>query len=302
MLNSLNKFSNKEYRESLSYEDQYYTKKFLLYLKLSQFNFNMSTSIMERSKKPFEVKDKEIWQDFISNFFKFAETSSNKITSISATELDERGEKQVQEALDGITGFSKEVLTQYNAIACLVCKSFLINIDKKIENKLEVLLEYSLDILNVYLENEIVLLDLFFKNDKSVERTFKKIQGYSKNTRDKILNTVWDMFHVRLLELQMFYDNKKSSNDLYLHYFVSQDKAFKELLLYNPLKLFIIRGDRQFAIRKVGINDISENERLKEKILNEAAKRKNMVESVDFSSELTSLLEEISKGQENHFG
>lgn len=301
MLNSLNKFANEEYRKNLSYEDNYYTKKFLLYLKLSQFNFKISTSIMERSKKTFEIKDREIWRDFISNFFKFTETSSDKIVSISATELNEKVEKQVQEALDGIAGFSKEVITQYNAIVCLVCKAFLINIDKKIENKLEALLEYSLDTLNVYLENEIVLLDPFFKNDKSVERTFKKIQGYSKNTKDKILNTVWDMFHVRLLELQMFYDNKKTSNDLYLHYFVSQDKAFKELLLYNPLKLFIIRGDRQFAIRKIGINDILENERLKEKILNEATRRKNMVESVDFDSELTTLFKEIREGQDNHF-
>lgn len=301
MLNSLNKFVNKEYRDKLSYIDNYYTKKFLLYLKLSQFSFNMSTCIMERSKKPFKVRDKKIWQSFISNFFKFTETSSDEIIGISATELDEKVEKQVQEALAGVTDFSNETIDQYNAIACLVCKAFLINIDKKIENKLEILLEYSLDTLKVYLENELILLDLFFKNDKNVERTFKKIQGYSKNTKDKILNTVWDMFHVRLLELQMFYDNKKTLNNLYLHYFVSQDKAFKELLLYNPLKLFIIRGNEQFAIRKIGINDISDNARLKNRIRNEATKRKNMIGMVDYGSELTRLLKEIEKGQENHF-
>lgn len=212
--------------------------------------------------------------------------------------LSEEEKITASEMIDSIGNFSDKNLGYYDIIACLVSKAFLIKMDNNIKNKLDMLLEYSLDVLNVYLENEIILLDAYFKQNASVSRTFNKIEGVSKDTKNKILNTIWDIFHVRLMEVQMYSENKKE--DIFLHYFSSHDKAFEELLLYNPLKMFVIHDGKQYAIRERGIVSICNNNLLN-KISSEAKKRSSNVNNVDFKTELTNLFSEITKLQDKQF-
>ena len=272
-------------------------EKLLSYFKNNNFEYNMSTAMMERSKKTFEIKDKTIWNEIINNYLKFIRSDST-VQNYTVVNLSEEEKITASEMIDSIGNFSDKNLGYYDIIACLVSKAFLIKMDNNIKNKLDMLLEYSLDVLNVYLENEIILLDAYFKQNASVSRTFNKIEGVSKDTKNKILNTIWDIFHVRLMEVQMYSENKKE--DIFLHYFSSHDKAFEELLLYNPLKMFVIHDGKQYAIRERGIVSICNNNLLN-KISSEAKKRSSNVNNVDFKTELTNLFSEITKLQDKQF-
>lgn len=291
-------FFNKFSQGKLNKEKQVF-ERFLSHFKENGFEYNMSTAMLERSKKPFEIKDKAIWDEIVNNYLKFIRADSN-IENYTDTTLSAEEKNRALEMINGIGEFSNENLKQYDAIACLVCKAFLIKMDKTIQHKLDALLQYSLDILNVYLENEMVLLHAYFNQDESVSKTFKKIEGISKDTQNKILNTIWDIFHVRLVEWQMYSDNKQSE-EIFLHYFSSHDKAFRELLLYNPLKMFIIHDDRQYAIRKKGIAEICKNSVLLGKINSEAKKRFQEVAFIDYNKELMNLLSEIKNLQDKQF-
>ena len=240
-----------------------------------------------------------VWHIKLYFHLAFIRADSN-IENYTDTTLSAEEKNRALEMINGIGEFSNENLKQYDAIACLVCKAFLIKMDKTIQHKLDALLQYSLDILNVYLENEMVLLHAYFNQDESVAKTFKKIEGISKDTQNKILNTIWDIFHVRLVEWQMYSDNKQSE-EIFLHYFSSHDKAFRELLLYNPLKMFIIHDDRQYAIRKKGIAEICKNSVLLGKINSEAKKRFQEVAFIDYNKELMNLLSEIKNLQDKQF-
>ena len=291
-------FFNK-YSQGKLNKDTESLKKLLSHFKSNGYEYNMSTAMVERSKKPFEIKDRSIWNEIVENYLRFTRSDST-VENYSSIELSEAENTRVSEIINGIVDFSDEKIKQYEAIACLVCKAYLIKMDKTIVHKIDALLQYSLDVLNVYLENELVLLAGYFKQDEHVSRTFKKIEGISKDTQSKILNTIWDIFHIRLLEWQMYLDNKKGK-EIYLHYFSSHDKAFEELLLYNPLKMFIIHDNKQYAIRKKGIIEFCKNVKLLRKINSEAQKRLLNVNNVDYNNELTNLFSKIKKLQDKQF-
>ena len=149
-------FFNKFSQGKLNKEKQVF-ERFLSHFKENGFEYNMSTAMLERSKKPFEIKDKAIWDEIVNNYLKFIRADSN-IENYTDTTLSAEEKNRALEMINGIGEFSNENLKQYDAIACLVCKAFLIKMDKTIQHKLDALLQYSLDILNVYLENEMVLL------------------------------------------------------------------------------------------------------------------------------------------------
>lgn len=240
-------FFNKFSQGRLNKEKQVF-KRFLSHFKENGFEYNISTAMLERSKKTFAIKDRIIWKEIVGNYLRFTRIDST-IENYPFTNLSEEEKIRVEGIIASIGDFSDEKIREYDVIACLVCKAFLIKMDRTIKHKIDALLKYSLDVLNVYLENELVLLDGYFKHDEYVSRTFKKIEGISKDTQSKMLNTIWDIFHIRLMEWMMYSDNKKDQ-EIYLHYFSSHDKAFEELLLYNPLKMFVIHDNRQYAIRK----------------------------------------------------
>ena len=84
--------------------------------------------------------------------------------------------------------------------------------------------------------------------------TFKKIEGISKDTQSKMLNTHLGHLSYKINGMDDVFDNKKDQ-EIYLHYFSSHDKAFEELLPYNPLKMFVIHviGSMQYGKRELVI-------------------------------------------------
>ncbi|MCB7107626.1 MAG: hypothetical protein E6238_06730 [Streptococcus sp.] len=287
-------FFNKFSQGRLNKEKQVF-KRFLSHFKENGFEYNISTAMLERSKKTFAIKDRIIWKEIVGNYLRFTRIDST-IENYPFINLSEEEKIRVEGIIASIGDFSDEKIREYDVIACLVCKAFLIKMDRTIKHKIDALLKYSLDVLNVYLENELVLLDGYFKHDEYVSRTFKKIEGISKDTQSKMLNTIWDIFHIRLMEWMMYSDNKKDQ-EIYLHYFSSHDKAFEELLLYNPLKMFVIHDNRQYAIRKKGIGDICKNEYLLHKLYTESSDRIAKAPTINFEQELENLFVEITNLQ-----
>ncbi|MDF2002656.1 hypothetical protein P2Q02_08280 [Bacillus pumilus] len=136
--------------------------------------------------------DKNIWSEIILSYVKFSNIKFD-INEPDIFLLSEADYSWAKEIYYSLLECRNQQDVKYTVLCCLLLKAFLVKQDKKIKNKLEVILQYSLDVLNVYLES-----------DKSIEKTFQKIKGYSKKTVERILNTVWDIYHVRLIEQSFF--------------------------------------------------------------------------------------------------
>ena len=267
---------------------------YIEFIENNQFNYNISTAIMERSASAINNYGKKAWSEIIISYVKFSNKNFN-ITHPNKIMLTESDYEWAKDIYDFLLQ-EKEQISQYQALCCLMLKAFLIKQDKEIKNKTEVLLHYSLDVLNVYLELETIIIDKYFKNEKSVKKIFEKIENFSKDTVKKILNTTWDISHVRLMELTLAEDNK-DVEEVFLPYFSSRDLAFNELSEINPIKMFIIYEEQSFAIRKKGISDICTNESLLSKIENETEKRKINVNKVDLEGEKIKLMNEVKYKQ-----
>jgi len=267
---------------------------YIEFIENNQFNYNISTAIMERSASAINNYGKKAWSEIIISYVKFSNKNFN-ITHPNKIMLTESDYEWAKDIYDFLLQ-EKEQISQYQALCCLMLKAFLIKQNKEIKNKIEVLLHYSLDVLNVYLELETIIIDKYFKNEKSVKKIFEKIENFSKDTVKKILNTTWDISHVRLMELTLAEDNK-DVEEVFLPYFSSRDLAFNELSEINPIKMFIIYEEQSFAIRKKGISDICTNESLLSKIENETEKRKINVNKVDLEGEKIKLMNEVKYKQ-----
>ncbi|MEI3613117.1 hypothetical protein [Pseudogracilibacillus sp. SO30301A] len=268
-------------------------------IKKHKFNYNMSTALMERSSTSLDEDAQKIWGEIIESFLQFADNDFN-VSQPVKIRLPENEYKRAQEIFDSLFKLKQQSIIQYQALCCFLLKAFLIKQDKSIKNKTESLLQYSLDNLNVYLELETYLMSLYFESNKAIKKTFEKIEGYSKNTVERILNTAWDIAHVRFMESALEIDNK-NKDEIYLSYFSSRDNAFTELERVNPIKMFVVYDHGSFSIREKGITDICTNEVLLDKIQKEAQKRKENISRVNFAEEKQKLETQINRNQDQKF-
>jgi len=292
ILSYLNKYLNNR-KQNI---DIKHLLEYLQFIKGNEFSCNISTALMERSKSPLNNKSKKIWSEIIISYVKFTkeEFSIYQPKELMLNESDYMWAKDIYE---GLIELSAQQLDQYNALCCFVLKAFLIKQDKTIKNKLDTLLQYSLDVLNVYLELETVLIYYYSNADNVAKKIFEKIEGFSKATVNRILNTVWDISHFRLLETSLMIDNKESE-EIFLSYIGSRDNAFNELANINPIKMFVIYEGQSFAIRKKGIQDVCTNEELLHKIRSEMEERRININKVDLKREKSYLINEIKHKQE----
>ncbi|MCM3149870.1 hypothetical protein [Bacillus pumilus] len=296
ILTYLNRLLN-DYRQNIQKNE---FLDYLNFLKNNQFNYNITTALMERSMSVLSSIDKNIWSEIILSYVKFSNIKFD-INEPDIFLLSEADYSWAKGMYYSLLECRNQPDVKYTALCCLLLKAFLVKQDKKIKNKLEVILQYSLDVLNVYLELETVLINFYLESDKSIEKTFQKIQGYSKKTVERILNTVWDIYHVRLMEQSFFLDNS-DKEEIFLPYFSSRDDAFNELSKINQIKIFVINDGRPFVIRDMGIKDICNDEFLLNKIECETSKRENNVNKIDFENEKSKLINEIDNGQKLFFG
>lgn len=272
---------------------------YLEYIKKHKFNYSMLTALMERSSSLLDEKAQKIWGEIIESFLQFADNDFN-VNQPVKIRLPEKDYKKAREILDSLFELNQQSIIQYQVLCCFLLKAFLIKQDKSIKNKTESLLQYSLDNLNVYLELETYLMSLYFESNKAIKKTFEKIEGYSKNTVERILNTAWDIAHVRFMESALEIDNK-NKDEIYLSYFSSRDNAFTELERVNPIKMFVVYDHGSFSIREKGIVDICTNEVLLDRIQKEAQKRKENISRVNFAKEKQKLETQINHNQDQMF-
>ena len=178
-----------------------------------------------------------------------------------------------------------ENLEQFNVVCCCVMKAFLIktydNSSEK-SKKVDMFIKYCLDVLNCYLEKEIVILSLYIMDDNRTHRVFKKIKNKTDVIKN-ILNVAWDIYHIRLVEQIMLRDNMKNTKQVILSYFGTADNGLIDAMQINPVKAFVIVNDYPISVHQMNINDVCKNEKLLESRYLNAGVRVKRIKELDFT-------------------
>lgn len=135
---------------------------------------------------------------------------------------------------------------------------------------------------------------MFLKNDSSVQEIFKKLQVGAKGLIDKIYNTVWDIFHIRLLEQSTLFDCIGNQDVIYLNYFATADSGLAEVLRANPIKMLVYYNEKIIPIRRYDALDFFTQDELDFYTTEEKARlRAEKVQSIDFRSIKERLISEL---------
>lgn len=224
---------------------------YLKYIKETNYNLNMSISLLERISKPINIKR---WSDYVMSFVKY-ETLENitKDSLKSDIILPESKYKWAKDILDE-SEYMDEKFDQFYAVACILSKAFILK-TQKIDSKKKFLelLKYSLNELNIYLEFELYLMYKYLQNDKSVQRTFCKIESISNEILENIKNTTWDILHIRLVEEQIINDLKEGK--VIFHYIGTKDVGLQKIININPLKIIGFLDEQKIMVREHNFKD-----------------------------------------------
>lgn len=224
---------------------------YLKYIKEKNYNLNMSISLLERISKPINIKR---WSDYVISFVKY-ETLENitKDSLKSDIILPESKYKWAKDILDE-SEYMDEKFDQFYAVACILSKAFILK-TQKIDSKKKFLelLKYSLNELNIYLEFELYLMYKYLQNDKSVQRTFCKIESISNEILENIKNTTWDILHIRLVEEQIINDLKEGK--VIFHYIGTKDVGLQKIININPLKIIGFLDEQKIMVREHNFKD-----------------------------------------------
>lgn len=146
-------------------------------------------------------------------------------------------------------------LEKHKILFCLLSKMYLLKWDNTSRNKEIELLNFALDDLNVYCENELFFCMKYLENDKNIKPFFDKVQPNSKNTIKKIENIAWDFLHIRLMENSLAVQLNEN-NVYYLYYFATADKALHNIIKYNPINRIALYDSKVYPVRKHNISEI----------------------------------------------
>lgn len=254
--------------------------KYLNYIKTEGFQIGITTALMERVRTKIDLN---ILSEMITSFVKLdnLSTINEKVENIYLSEKDYTRIKQIY---DMALAQVNENLEQFNIVCCCVMKAFLIKTyDNSLEKnkKVDMFIKYCLDVLNCYLEKEIVILSLYIMDDSSTHRVFKKIKNNTDVIKN-ILNVVWDIYHIRLVEQIMLRDNMKNTKQVVLSYFGTADNGVIDAMQINPVKAFVIVNDYPISFHQININDICKNEELLESGYLNAGARVKKIKELNF--------------------
>ena len=251
------------------------------YIKANGFQYGIVTALMERATKPidfrilFEMLTSFIRYDKISHIDKtFKKVHLNIFDYIRAWKLYKITKKQINESIQ-----------QYDVVCCCVMKAYLIkkyDKDKDLNKKVEKFIYYCLRVLNCYLEKEIVLLSLYILDDDRTKETFKKLNKTSK-IKEHILNIAWDIYHIRLIEQIMLYDNIGRKEQIILSYFATADKGLIDAMKINPLKAFVILNNYPIAFHNIRVEEVCQNKDILKEIGTMAAIRQEKVKTTHYA-------------------
>ena len=161
---------------------------YLSHLKNTGFQIGMTTALMERVQTKIDLR---ILSEMITSFVKLDNISTiNK--DMGNIYLSEDDYTRIKQIYDMALAQEKN-LEQFNIVCCCIMKAYLIKTyDNSEKNKkVDMFIKYCLDVLNCYLEKEIVILSLYIivilslyiMDDNRTHKVFKKI----KNNNDVIM-------------------------------------------------------------------------------------------------------------------
>lgn len=252
---------------------------YLSYLKNAGFQIGITTALMERAQTKIDLC---ILSEMITSFVKL-----DKISTINKNMenicLFENDYMRIKQIYDMALAQENQNLEQFNIICCCIMKAYLIKTDDSLEKnkKVDTFIKYCLDVLNCYLEKEIVILSLYITDDNRTHKVFKKIKS-NDDVIKNILNVAWDIYHIRLVEQIMLKDNMKNTEQVILSYFGTADNGIVDAMQMNPVKAFVIVNDYPISIHQMNINDVCENQKLLDSVYLNADLRAEKIKSLDF--------------------
>lgn len=269
--------------------------KFLKEIKHMHMTNNISTALIERYTTPV---NSELLAKMIESYVYFDSVEFDMFQSntLQSLELDKYiWMRKIMD--DSDTYLNKvEVIQQYEATCCYILKAFILKNTKTLstEARITEFKRYCFEELCVFLDLEMTLLILFLKNDSSVQGIFKKLQLGAKNLIDKIHNTAWDIFHIRLLELSFLSDCMANKEAVYLHYFATADSGLAEVLRANPIKMLIYYSGKTIPVRRYSSLDyFTQNELDFYNTESKVRLRAEAVNSIDFRFVKKKLINEL---------
>lgn len=164
-------------------------------------------------------------------------------------------------------------------------KAYLIKtFDKEQEKnkKVEKFIEYCLNEINCYSEKEIVVLSLYILDDYRTNRAFKKIKN-NEDVIKNILNVTWDLYHIRLIEQIMLYDNLNKKDEIILSYFGTADKGLIDVMQINPAKAVVIMDNKIYIIHQINIENVCKKQELLDNAYNNDYLREKKIKNINFS-------------------
>lgn len=269
---------------------------YLSYLKNTGFQIGMTTALMERVQTKIDLG---ILSEMITSFVKLDNISTiNK--DMGNIYLSEDDYMRIKQIYDMALAQENKNLEQFNIVCCCIMKAYLIKTyDSSEKNKkVDMFIKYCLDVLNCYLEKEIIILSLYIMDDNRTHKVFKKIKN-NDDVIKNILNVAWDIYHIRLVEQIMLRDNMKNTEQVILSYFGTADNGIIDAMRINPVKAYVIVNDYPISIHQMNINDVCKNQKLLDSGYLNAGVRGEKIKNLDFKQIRehleTEILEKINK-------
>ena len=260
--------------------------RFLHEIKSLHLTNNISTALMERYTTPI---NRELLAKMIESYVYFDSINFEVFQSNVPQTLKPDKYIWMKEIWEDAEYYlsNDEVIQHYEAVCCYILKAFILKNTKNISTKARVaeFKRYCIEDLCVFLELEMALLILFLKNDSAVQEIFKKLQLKADKLIDKIHNTAWDIFHIRLLEQSTLLDCIENPDVIYLHYFATADSGLSEVLRANPIKMLVYYNEKVIPIRRYDANDFFTQDELDSYTTEEKIRlRAEKVQGIDFCS------------------
>lgn len=260
--------------------------RFLHEIKSLRLTNNISTALMERYTTPI---NRELLAKMIESYVYFDSINFEVFQSNAPQTLKPDKYIWMKEIWEDAEYYlsNDEVIQHYETVCCYILKAFILKNTKNISTKARVaeFKRYCIEDLCVFLELEMTLLILFLKNDSAVQEIFKKLQLKADKLIDKIHNTAWDIFHIRLLEQSTLLDCIENPDVIYLHYFATADSGLAEVLRANPIKMLVYYNEKVIPIRRYDAKDFFTQDELDSYTTEEKIRlRAEKVQGIDFCS------------------
>lgn len=265
----------------------------LSYIKNEKYDLEIGNSIVERMSKSY---DESLFRQSIESFYEYMEIEHFGERLPAGFETSDRF-TVFYDQYKNVGSMSQDaaLIRQYNFLLCLTIKAILIKADKRIKDKCDELVRFSLSELKCLITNELYLLSLYLLGDKAVGRTFAKFHSSIKGGLEAaVRNSVWDIYHARIVEQEMaLYD--QSTHTVELPFFVTNDRGIRDYWNVNPRKMVVLDNGTPISVYSHNVYDIEtmlQDKTLYDQMINPdlALKREKEVQCVDIDHILNDLL------------